>query len=102
MICPATVTSAMRFANFIRQVLLRSGVVPPRFAMLAVSLLLAGCLDLPGMSRWCFGSAAQCASQAIRTHPVHRLESWDTSMKARPVAQRVAAAPSHLVEYLGL
>jgi hypothetical protein len=71
-------------------------------ATAVAALLLAGCLHVPGTSLWCFGAAARCAREALHTHAVHHLASWDSSMAERPVAQRLAPAPPDLVEYLNL
>jgi hypothetical protein len=73
-----------------------------RCATAGAALLLAGCLHVPGTSLWCFGPAQRCAREALHTHAVHRLASWNTSLSTRPVAQRVATAPPDLVEYLNL
>lgn len=70
-------------------------------AALMAALLIA-CTSLPPMAHWCLAPAPQCARQALKTHAVHRLESWDTSIGERPVAQRIATASPQLVEYLGL
>jgi hypothetical protein len=72
-------------------------------AACAAALLLAGCVQVPqGASRSCPGPAAQCAREALETHAIHRLATWDTTMATRPVEQRLAAAPPQLIEYLNL
>lgn len=86
----------MQFAKFTARAVAR------RCATAGAALLLAGCLHVPGTSVWCFGAAQRCAREALHTHAVHRLASWDTSLSAQPVTQRVAAAPPDLVEYLTL
>jgi hypothetical protein len=92
----------MQSVTFIEQTLARGGAIRRRCAIALAALLLAGCARVPGSSPWCLGTAAQCASQALRSHAIHRLESWDRALLARPVPQRVAAAPPQLLEYLTL
>jgi hypothetical protein len=41
------------------------------------------------------------ADEALRAHPVHRLAAWD-ELLARPLVERVAAAPPAVVEYVNL
>ncbi|MCY7319198.1 MAG: hypothetical protein LH617_10815 [Ramlibacter sp.] len=70
------------------------------FAAIAL-LVLAPALAQQTSGPACPPSDRACVMQAVRNHAVRRVDSWQAEL-ARPLDDRIGAAPPHLIEYLTL
>jgi hypothetical protein len=68
---------------------------------LATSLMLACAVAQDLDAAPCRDADKGCLLRAIRSHAVHKLSAWEAD-RARPLPDRVGAAPPLMVEYLNL
>ncbi|MDB5873853.1 MAG: hypothetical protein JWQ07_3295 [Ramlibacter sp.] len=73
-----------------------------RAGLAAVAIFLAPAAQAQGAPAFpCAETDKQCAWKAMESHATHRLDGWKADFTS-PLAERIAAAPPQLVEYLTL